>query len=153
MMQSSKIYSGFSTCFRQWRADHTHCSKLHGYAIEIKIIFEGDLDSYNWVYDFGGFKRSNILIDQMNPKDWLDYMFDHTTIIAQDDPFLDKFKELDDLGIIQLRILENVGAEKFAEYIFGKLSLPIYIETNQRVRIKEVELIENKNNSAKYIAK
>ena len=89
----------------------------------------------------------------MNPKDWLDYMFDHTTIIAQDDPFLDKFKELDDLGIIQLRILENVGAEKFAEYIFGKLSLQIYIETNQRVRIKEVELIENKNNSAKYIAK
>ena len=88
----------------------------------------------------------------MNPKDWLDYMFDHTTIIAQDDPFLDKFKELDDLGIIQLRILSDVGAEKFAEYIFGKLSLPIYKETNRRVRIKEVELIENKNNSAKYIS-
>jgi hypothetical protein len=26
----------------------------------------------------------------MNPKEWMDYMFDHTYIIAEDDPFLKK---------------------------------------------------------------
>ena len=31
--QSTKVFDGFSTVFRQWRADGTHCQKLHGYGI------------------------------------------------------------------------------------------------------------------------
>ena len=51
--QSTKVFDGFSTCFRQWRADTTHCQYLHGYGVSFKIYFEGELDHRNWVWDFG----------------------------------------------------------------------------------------------------
>ena len=42
-------------------------------------------------------------------------MFDHTVIIAEDDPFLQEFIKLNENKIIQLRIIPYVGAEGFAE--------------------------------------
>jgi len=49
--QSTKIFDGFSTVFRQWRAKETHCSYLHGYGVSFKVTFEGQLDHRNWVWD------------------------------------------------------------------------------------------------------
>jgi 6-pyruvoyltetrahydropterin/6-carboxytetrahydropterin synthase len=82
---STKLFDGFSTVFRQWKAEDTHCKFLHGYGISFKITFEGELDERNWVWDFGGMKRAKCTIDGMNPKAWMDHMFDHTAIIAEDD--------------------------------------------------------------------
>ena len=31
----------------------------------------------------------------MSPKAWMDYMFDHTVIIAEDDPYLEEFGKMD----------------------------------------------------------
>jgi 6-pyruvoyltetrahydropterin/6-carboxytetrahydropterin synthase len=59
---------------------------LHGYGVSLKVWFEGELDERNWVWDFGGMKRAKGTIDGMNPKVWMDYMLDHTTIVAEDDP-------------------------------------------------------------------
>jgi 6-pyruvoyltetrahydropterin/6-carboxytetrahydropterin synthase len=148
--QSTKIYDGFSTVFRQWRATGTHCSYLHGYSISFKIIFEGDLDSKNWVYDFGGMKRAEGKIDDMNPKQWFDFMFDHTTILAEDDPHRHYFHKMEDDGVIQLRILPAVGAEKFAEYVYNKVNNFIQKETQGRVRVVSVEAREHEKNSAIY---
>jgi len=148
--QSTKVYDGFSTVFRQWRATGTHCSFLHGYAMSFKIIFEGELDEKNWVFDFGGMKRAESKIDGMNPKAWFDYMFDHTTIIAQDDPYLSLFEQMDAQGTIQLRILPTVGAEKFAEYVYNKVNDFVQIETSGRVKVISVEARENEKNSAIY---
>ena len=61
--QSSKIFDGFSTVFRQWKAEETHCRFLHGYGISFKVYFEGELDDRNWVWDFGGMKRAKTQID------------------------------------------------------------------------------------------
>ena len=83
---SSKVFDGFSTVFRQWKAEDTHCRFLHGYGISFKVYFEGELDDRNWVWDFGGMKRAKTQIDGKSPKEWMDYMFDHTVIIAEDDP-------------------------------------------------------------------
>jgi len=148
--QSTKVYDGFSTVFRQWRATDTHCSFLHGYAMSFKIIFEGDLDEKNWVADFGIFKRAKGNIDGMNPKAWFDYMFDHTTVIAQDDPYLNLFEQMDAQGTIQLRVLPAVGAEKFAEYVYNKVNDFVQIETSGRVKVISVEARENEKNSAIY---
>ena len=82
--QSSKVFDGFSTVFRQWKADTTHCKYVHGYGISFKIYFEGDLDERNWVWDFGGMKRAKGKIDGKSPNDWFDYMFDHSLILAED---------------------------------------------------------------------
>ena len=148
--QSTKIFDGYSTVFRQWRADGTHCQFLHGYGISFKIIFEGDLDERNWVWDFGGMKRAKTWIDGMQPKAWMDHMFDHTTIIAEDDPYLENFKEMWKDGIIQLRIIPATGAEQFAKFIYDKVSKFIKIETEGRVRVVSVEFMEHNKNTAIY---
>ena len=148
--QSTKIFDGFSTVFRQWRADGTHCQFLHGYGISFKITFEGELDERNWVWDFGGMKRAKGTIDGMNPKAWMDYMFDHTTIIAKDDPYVFTFQELHDCGVIQLRIIPATGAEQFAKYIYDKVNEFVLEETNNRVRVTQVEFKEHNKNSAIY---
>jgi 6-pyruvoyltetrahydropterin/6-carboxytetrahydropterin synthase len=148
--QSTKLFDGFSTVFRQWKAEGTHCRFLHGYGISFRVWFEGELDERNWVWDFGGMKRANGKIDGKNPKEWMDYMFDHTTIVATDDPGIGGFRTMNELGIIQLRELEAVGAEQFAKYIFEKLNTFVQEETSGRVKVVRVEFMENNKNTAIY---
>jgi 6-pyruvoyltetrahydropterin/6-carboxytetrahydropterin synthase len=148
--QSTKLFDGFSTVFRQWRAEGTHCRFLHGYGVSFRVWFEGDLDERNWVWDFGGMKRANGTIDGKNPKEWMDYMFDHTTIVAEDDPGLSGFKTMDQLGIIQLRIIPAVGAEQFSKYIYEKLNAFVQEETGGRVSVARVEFMEHAKNTAIY---
>ena len=149
--QSSKVFDGFSTVFRQWRANTTHCQYLHGYGVSFKLYFEGDLDHRNWVWDFGGMKRAKTQIDGMSPKEWMDYMFDHTLICAEDDPALPHLRKLEFEGIVQLRVIPATGAEKFAEYIFNKLNEFVQNETEGRVRVPKVKFAEHGKNAAYYV--
>ena len=150
MFQATKLFDGFSCVFRQWKAEGTHCRFLHGYGVSFRVWFEGEPDERNWVWDFGGMKRAKGTIDGMNPKAWMDYMFDHTTIIAEDDPGMGGFKTMDQLGIIQLRVIPAVGAEQFAKYIFEKLNAFVQEETNSRVKVARVEFMEHAKNTAIY---
>jgi 6-pyruvoyltetrahydropterin/6-carboxytetrahydropterin synthase len=150
MFQATKLFDGFSCVFRQWKAEGTHCRFLHGYGVSFRVWFEGELDERNWVWDFGGMKRAKGTIDDKNPKAWMDYMFDHTTIIAEDDPGMGGFKTMDQLGIIQLRIIPAVGAEQFAKYIFEKLNTFVQEETSGRVKVARVEFMEHAKNTAIY---
>ena len=150
MFISTKVFDGFSCCFRQWKAETTHCKFLHGYGVSFKVWFEGDLDHRNWVWDFGGMKRAKNKIDDLSPKEWMDYMFDHTVLIAEDDPHLEGFKSMDEHGAAQIRIVPATGAEKFAEFIFSKLNKFVIAETNDRVKVKQVEFREHGKNSAIY---
>lgn len=166
---STKTYGneqGLSCCFRQWRSTHSHCSLLHGYSIGVRAQFESEtLDDRNWVMDFGGLKAF---------KAWLEYMFDHTLVIAEDDPFLDMFKKMaehglqDKGGICDLRIVPAVGCEKFSELAYKELdkiiktfqsgkSYTINDKTfecrypvGKDVRVRSVEVFEHGANSAIY---
>ena len=148
--QSSKVFDGFSTVFRQWKADDTHCRFFHGYGISFKVYFEGKLDDRNWVWDFGGMKRAKTKIDGMSPKQWMDWMFDHTVIAAKDDPAVDVLEEMYEREIIQLRWIEATGAEKFAEYVFNKLNDFVHEETEGRVRVTKVKFMEHGKNAGYY---
>jgi len=150
MFQSTKLFDGYSCVFRQWRAEGTHCRFLHGYGVSFRVWFEGDLDYRNWVWDFGGMKRAKTAIDGMNPKAWMDYMFDHTTLVAEDDPFLDGFKRMYIDDIIQLRIIPATGAEQFAKFIYDKLNTFVQTETEGRVKVAQVEFMEHSKNTAIY---
>lgn len=150
MFKSTKVFDGYSTVFRQWRAEGTHCRFLHGYGVSFKVWFEGELDERNWVWDFGGFKRANGTIDGKSPHDWLNWLLDHTVIIAEDDPELAWFKAADEKNFIQLRIIPATGAERFAEYLYFKLNSFVQKETNKRVRITRIEFFEHGKNSAVY---
>ena len=112
----------------------TVSSYLHGYAISFRVWFEGELDERNWVFDFGGMKRAKTTIHGMQPKDYFAYLLDHTTIITQDDPYLETFKQMDRDGIIQLRIMDAVGCEQFAKYLYEILNTFLEEETNGRVK-------------------
>ena len=149
--QSSKVFDGFSTVFRQWKAEDTHCRFLHGYGISFKVYFEGELDHRNWVWDFGGMKRAKTLIDGMQPKAWMDFMFDHTLIVAENDPAINAFKQMDTAGVAQVRVIPATGAEKFAEFIFNKLNTFVFEETGGRVRVTKVKFMEHGKNAAYYV--
>jgi len=149
--QSSKVFDGFSTVFRQWKAETTHCRFVHGYGISFKVYFEGDLDDRNWVWDFGGMKRAKTLIDGKQPKAWMDYMFDHTMIIAEDDPWVEAFRQMDEANVAQVRIIPATGAEKFSEYIYNKLNEFVKTETDNRVRVTKVKFMEHGKNAAYYV--
>jgi 6-pyruvoyltetrahydropterin/6-carboxytetrahydropterin synthase len=167
---STKTYGndrGLSCCFRQWRSTHSHCSLLHGYSIGIKLIFESEtLDDRNWVMDFGGLKAF---------KEWSEYMFDHTLVIAEDDPHLEMFKRMGDLGlqdqggVCDVRIVEAVGCEKFSELAYKEMSTILHIfktgntyycpngktfearyPVGQGVKLRSVEVFEHAGNSAVY---
>ena len=149
--QSSKVFDGFSTVFRQWKAETTHCRFVHGYGISFKVYFEGDLDERNWVWDFGGMKRAKTQIDGKSPKEWMDYMFDHTLIVAEDDPFIKAFQQMEEAGVAQVRIIPATGAEKYAEYIYNKLNEFVDTETEGRVRVTKVKFMEHGKNAACYV--
>lgn len=128
---STKTYGndrGLSCTFRQWRSSHSHCSLLHGYSIGIRLVFESaTLDDRNWVMDFGGLKAF---------KEWSEWQFDHTLVVAHDDPHLPFFKQMNDLvtinkdndpssaipnvrgAVCDLRIVEGVGCEMFAQLAY-----------------------------------
>lgn len=147
---SQKVFDGYSTCFRQWKADGTHCKFLHGYAVSFKVWFEGELDERNWIFDFGGMKRAKTKINGRTPKEFFSWLLDHTTIVAEDDPHLETFKEMDKNGIIQLRILPSVGCERFAEYLYNTINDFLQKELNGRVKATKVEVREHDKNSATY---
>ena len=147
---STKVFDGYSTVFRQWKATTTHCQFLHGYGVSFKLWFEGELDDRNWVWDFGGMKRARTKIDGMSPKAWMDYMFDHTILVAKDDPMLNLINDLEHNQIAQVRVVEATGAEKFAEFIFDKLNTFVQTETEGRVRVAKVEFMEHGKNTAIY---
>ena len=101
---------GLSCCFRQWRATHSHCRLVHGYALAFKFVFAThELDERNWCFDFGGLKPVRA---------WLHEMFDHTMIVAEDDPHLASFRGLHEQGLVDLRVLPAVGCEAVARYMF-----------------------------------
>lgn len=143
VFQSTKTYThaqGLSCCFRQWRATHSHCSRLHGYAIQVKMVFEAlELDERNWVVDFGGLKEV---------KQFLTDNFDHKTLVARDDPQLSMFRELEIANVIDLNIVPNVGCEAFAEMIYAFVNDEIIPRYSERVLLRSVEVREHESNSA-----
>lgn len=145
---STKTYThaeGLSCCFRQWRATQSHCRFLHGYALQVEIKFAAEtLDARRWVVDFGGMKPV---------KAFLQDTLDHKTLVAADDPELAQFRQMSDAGLIDLRVVPDVGCESFALLIheFVTSWLETY-EPGHRVSVASVEVREHGGNAALYSA-
>lgn len=147
LYKSTKTYGhnlGLSCAFRQWRAE-SHCRFIHGYALSIHLEFTSTtLDERNWVMDFGGLGFI---------KEWIVDTFDHTTIVAKDDPELPVFEKLCDNGLIDLIKIDNVGCEAFADYIHKTVSGWLRRQCKEGVvgngvQLTKVEVREHGANSA-----
>ena len=83
---------------------------IHGYAFSMKFYFGTDsLDARNWAADYGGLKELKTVLESQ---------FDHTLLVAQDDPELDLYKEMERRKIAKLTILPKLGCEGLADQLY-----------------------------------
>jgi 6-pyruvoyltetrahydropterin/6-carboxytetrahydropterin synthase len=68
-----------------------------------------DLDARNWAADYGGLKELKKILESQ---------FDHTLIVAQDDPDMETFKLLQDKGMAKIVVLPALGCEALADMLY-----------------------------------
>ena len=154
MYKSTKKIGPISTNHRNWHAlynenrDSRHCSLIHGYSRIVEFVFVGKTDACQWVVDFGNLK---------DVKKWLEERWDHKTLIASDDPQLDKIVEMDHAGIIDLTTVDvdnglgwGPGMEGSCKWVFDEVGKIIREKTDGLAAIESVQIWEHENNSAIY---
>jgi 6-pyruvoyltetrahydropterin/6-carboxytetrahydropterin synthase len=77
-------------------------------------------------------------------------MFDHTMLVAEDDPNLGEFRRLEERGLVALRVLPAVGCEATARLVYDHVARFVAEETCDRVWLERVEVHEHSGNSAIY---
>lgn len=141
MFQCTKEYRNYPCTHRQHRHDG-HCSFVHGYSRSFKFTFAARVrDKCGFVVDYGKLKAL---------KQHLDYMFDHTFLVNEDDPHIELFREMEDKGIIQLREMFSCGMEGTAEYLFTFANDLLKKDTDGRAWVVSVESRENDKNASTY---
>lgn len=141
---STKEYKEIGpVAYRQWRAD-SHCRFIHGYALTFKFEFECDeLDVRNWAMDYGGLRPL---------KDKLEEWFDHTLLIAQDDPELETLRDLGRKKIAKITEVSKTGCEGLADFLYRYVNgifLPSYGKVEaDRLWCCKVEVRETSSNMA-----
>ena len=142
--QSTKVFDNYSVALRQHKAAHSHCELLHGYALKFKVWFESNepleenqLDEMNWIMDYGGFKNTDA---EPTPGNGL----------KKDDPQLESFKMMEELGILDLRVMDKMGAESCAKLVYDKFNERMALTGGGRVKVVKVECWEADRNSSIY---
>ena len=160
---STKSYGpseGLAVCYRQWRADRKSgkphgepyprheipgCCALHGYALSFYFEFTCEtLDARNWVVDFGSLRPL---------KEFLKESFDHTMLVAEDDPLHAEFVRLHELGLAKMVEVEATGCKALAKFLHEYVN-DIFLDEhypNSDIRCTKVEVRETPSNSAMYI--
>ncbi len=139
---STKTYKDLGpVAYRQWRAD-SHCNLIHGYSLSFHFEFEANtLDARNWVMDFGGLKPLKAQLEE-----W----FDHTLLVAKDDPLHDQLVNLGKLGLAKIVEVDKTGCEGLADFLYeyvNTIFLKDYGE-DKRVWCSKVEVRETEKNMA-----
>lgn len=96
------------------------------------------LSEEGWVVDFGGFKELRSLLEDR---------FDHKTLIAEDDPYLDEICALAGVGVLDPVVVPGVGMEAFclqvAEIVWSWLR-----DSGLECTLSKVEVREHGGNAA-----
>jgi 6-pyruvoyltetrahydropterin/6-carboxytetrahydropterin synthase len=102
------------------------------------------LDARNWAADYGGLKEL---------KRFLEDKFDHTLLVAQDDPNLETFKMLAEKNLAKLTVLPRLGCEGLADMLYKYIN-GVYIPEmwgageSARLWCYRVEVRETQSNMA-----
>ena len=99
------------------------------------------MDEHGWVVGFGDLKKL---------EKYLLEMYDHTMIIAEDDPELATFQELQKNGLCDLRVVPEASLESSAKSALNKANEILLEMTKGRASCFKVEARENDKNSAIY---
>ena len=150
IFKSTKIYRNLPCSHQQYKsADESGiagtgiCAQTHGYSREFHFEFECEsVDDYGWVIDFGS----------LSPlKNWLNFMFDHTSLWEPSDPRINDViaqNETSPIKIFNLRILPfGVSMEQTSLFVSIIVNHYIMNVTNGRCWISKLEVRENDKNS------
>lgn len=119
---STKTYKQIGpVAYRQWRAD-SHCNLIHGYAMSFHFEFGSDtVDVRNWLVDFGSLKPLKALLEE-----W----FDHTLLVAADDPQRERLLALGQkdpvtgMPLAKITEVERTGCEGLADFLYRYINDP-----------------------------
>lgn len=115
------------------------CASIHGYDRSVEFTFSGSVDEHGWLVPFGELGQLKI---------WLEYYFDHVTVLPADDPRLDLVEAAGSL-LNKVRILPyGVSMEMSSLFIWYHVNPWIFNKTFGRVYISKVICEEHERNSA-----
>jgi 6-pyruvoyltetrahydropterin/6-carboxytetrahydropterin synthase len=140
----TKLFDDLPCTHRSWAHDGK-CAFLHGYERSFEIEFGcSEVEpKTGFVVDFGDLKEVWVLLQNQ---------FDHTTLIAADDPHRQLFEELEHVKIIDLRIMDHTGMEGAAEWVHEHVDRLIRERTAGRVRVLRVVARESRKNAVVFRA-
>jgi 6-pyruvoyltetrahydropterin/6-carboxytetrahydropterin synthase len=118
------------------------CASVHGYDREVEFTFAGEVDEMGWIVPFGELGKV---------KKFLEYYFDHTTVLPANDPRLGQLT--DELmapgGILgTVRVLPSgVSMEMSSLFIWEHVNYYIHQVTQGRCYVAKVQVFEHDRNS------
>ncbi|MFK8850085.1 6-carboxytetrahydropterin synthase [Streptomyces sp. Ac-502] len=135
----TKLFDDLPCCHRSW-AHEGKCAFLHGYERTFEIEFAcAALDpATGFVVDFSALKGVRALLASQ---------FDHTTLVAENDPERAMFEELAKRGVVDLRVMKHTGMEGAAAWVLEEAGRLIQESTGGRVWISRVEARECRKNA------
>ncbi|WP_082956707.1 MULTISPECIES: 6-carboxytetrahydropterin synthase [unclassified Mycobacterium] len=133
-----KLFGELPCCHRSW-ANGGKRFFLHGYerSFEVEFACAQTERGTGLVVDVGTVAEV---------RSALRYQFDHTTLIAEDDPQRDLFELLAERGVVDLRIMANTGMEGSAAWVFETAERIVGLATGGRVWVSRIEARESRNN-------
>lgn len=139
---STKSYYNYPCAHRQFRHSG-NCAKIHGYSRSFHFVFGSKtMTKEGFVVDYG---------DLHELKDHLDYMYDHTLVLDEGDPFMETFRELEKAGVCDVRTHPlGPGMEGTAHYLCEWADDWLRKKTKGRAWVISVEARENDKNSSIY---
>ena len=137
----SKSYEDFPCSHRQWQ-HKGHCRYIHGYSRAFTFWFKAkELDHNGFIVDFSSLKPLERKLRDH---------FDHTFLVNKDDPLLNHWNELNNLGALDLRVMENVGMEYSSKLIWIWANEYLKEVEGGRACCCKAEAKENKSNKAYF---
>jgi len=125
------------------------CASVHGYDRSVELTFAGTPDEMGWIVAFG---------DATKPiKKFLEYYFDHVTVLPANDPRLDLIDRIPSLtepgGVLgTLRVLPSgVSMEMSSLFIWEHVNHYVYKITNGRCYVEGVRVYEHERNDAMVV--
>jgi 6-pyruvoyltetrahydropterin/6-carboxytetrahydropterin synthase len=133
-----KLFENLPCCHRSW-ANLGKRFFLHGCERTFEIEFACDKTEPNT-----GVVVDSAALDEVRSA--LRYQFDHTTLIAEDDPQRDLFELLAERGVVDLRIMDSTSMEGSAAWVFDTAERIVALATGGRVWVSRIEASESRNN-------
>ncbi|OBG29952.1 hypothetical protein A5764_20510 [Mycobacterium sp. 852002-51057_SCH5723018] len=133
-----KLFENLPCCHRSWSNPGKRFF-LHGCERTFEIEFacaDAEPDSGSVV--------DSAALDEVRAA--LRYQFDHTTLIAEDDPQRDLFELLAERGVVDLRIMDSTSMDGSAAWVFETAEHIVALATGGRVWVSRIEASESRNN-------